>query len=60
MSLLNADTLTPHISYVTSWNYNLINNIYSSDYVGLYYTWKPDVLFFFFKDGGLFILLFSI
>lgn len=32
MSLLNADTLIPHISNVTSWNYNLNNNTYSSEY----------------------------
>lgn len=37
--LTKRDTLIPHISCVTSWNYTLIS-IYSSEYVGLYYTWK--------------------
>lgn len=49
MSLLNADILIPHISNITTWNYHLSNNTYSSDYVGLYYTWKSVWVLFFLK-----------
>lgn len=57
--LTKRDTLIPHISCVTSWNYTLIS-IYSSEYVGLYYTWKSGV-----EGGGgrgerMLTLLFSI